>query len=180
LRKFASLTLTLFAADFISKMLVVRLLHPGHPPMELLGSFVRWLYVRNYGSAFSLFHSGRIFFIVFSALSILMILGLARHPRYRTRQFLLAFSLVLGGAFGNLVDRITRGYVVDFIDIGIGDTRWPTFNVADIGVTIGVGFLAFLLLREPHRHGGVEEPGGPVAAGVARDPILDEPRKEGP
>ena len=56
---------------------------------------------------------------------------------------------ILGGALGNLADRIVYGAVTDWIDVGIGSTRWPTFNVADIGVTVGVLALALLLLRSP-------------------------------
>lgn len=61
----------------------------------------------------------------------------------------LALGLVMGGAVGNLVNRIwsTRG-VVDFLDVGIGSHRWPTFNVADIGVSVGAGLLAWVLWKE--------------------------------
>lgn len=180
MRRFVPLALAILAADIASKILVTRSLVEGHP-VEVLGSVLRWVYVKNHGSAFSLLQSGRVFFIVFSALSILLILALARHPRYRTRPFLLAFSMILGGAFGNLIDRIVRGYVVDFIDVGIGGNRWPTFNVADIGVTVGVALLAILLLREPREHAetSAREADGTGGEPIPRDPLIEESRKEG-
>ena len=67
----------------------------------------------------------------------------------------MAFGLILGGAVGNLIDRIRLGAVVDFINIGIGDLRWPYFNVADSAITIGVSILAFHLL---FRSNPAEEP----------------------
>jgi signal peptidase II len=69
---------------------------------------------------------------------------------------LLAISLICAGAIGNLVDRVRshRG-VVDFLDIGIGDLRWPVFNVADIAVTTGAVFLALSLWREERSHDGL-------------------------
>ena len=63
-----------------------------------------------------------------------------RHSPYLSRTYIVAFSLILGGAIGNLIDRITLGYVIDFIDFRI----WPVFNVADSAITIGA---AIILLR---------------------------------
>jgi signal peptidase II len=133
--------------DVISKVIVVRELAHRASAVRLIGDFVRLIYVRNSGSAFSLFQGGRLFFISFSIISILLILGIARSPRGRTPGYSLALGLILGGAFGNLVDRIAYGSVVDWIDVGIGFHRWPTFNVADIGVSVGVCLLALLMLR---------------------------------
>jgi signal peptidase II len=70
----------------------------------------------------------------------------------------VAFGLIMGGALGNLIDRLRLGAVVDFINIGIGDLRWPYFNVADSAITIGVVILAFHLLFRPR---------GPEADGEA-------------
>jgi signal peptidase II len=68
--------------------------------------------------------------------------------RYRSVPILIGFGMILGGALGNLADRIWLGVVIDFIDIGIGELRWPVFNVADMGVTLGVLVLGIGLIRE--------------------------------
>lgn len=138
--------------DLVSKALVLRKLAPHPPKLEsgvirLIGDTVRLVHVRNTASAFSLFQAGRMVFIAVSVVSILLILTIARSPRGRTPSYQVALGLILGGAIGNLFDRIVYGSVIDWIDVGVGYHRWPTFNVADIGVSVGVGLLALLMLR---------------------------------
>lgn len=136
------------AADLATKFLVIRLLPLHSPSVDVLGEIVRLVHVKNHGSAFGLIQGGRLFFIIFSLFSIALVAGLARLPRYRTPVYGMSLGLILGGAFGNLVDRVVFGPVTDFIDIGFGTHRWPTFNFADIGITVGVLLLALLLLRQ--------------------------------
>jgi signal peptidase II len=147
LRRLSIVTLAVLICDVISKTLVMRELADRASAVRVIGDYARLTYVRNTGSAFSLFQGGRLFFIIFSIISILLILAIARSPRGRTPAYALALGLILGGAFGNLIDRIAYGSVIDWIDVGIGFHRWPTFNVADIGVSVGVCLLALLLLR---------------------------------
>jgi signal peptidase II len=137
------------AADLATKFLVVRLLPLHSPTVNILGDLLRLAHVKNHGSAFGLIQGGRLFFIVFSLFSIALVATLARLPRYRTPAFGFSLGMILGGALGNLVDRVAFGPVTDFIDMGIGTHRWPTYNVADIGITAGVLLLAVLLLRQP-------------------------------
>lgn len=151
--------LAILGLDIITKFLVVRLLSL-HAPVEVAGEFIRFVHVKNFGSAFGLVQGGRLFFIAFSILSIVLIAALARQPRYRTPPFGFSLGLILGGAIGNLVDRVLFGAVTDFIDMGVGSHRWPTYNVADIGVTIGVLLLAILLLR----HEAPSAEGAPASA----------------
>lgn len=161
MRRITALALLVLGLDFATKALVGRLLPLPHPPVSILGDWVRFTHVRNYGSAFGLIQGGRLFFTAFSILSIALILALARKPRYRMGAFGISLGLILGGAFGNLIDRVVAGAVTDFIDVGIGGRRWPTFNVADMGVTIGVCLMALILLREPHRGRSEEAGAGP-------------------
>jgi signal peptidase II len=86
---------------------------------------------------------------------------MVRQTESSHRVRLLALGLVCGGAVGNLIDRIrsSRG-VVDFIDVGIGQLRWPTFNVADMAVTCGAVALALVLWAEG-RHAAEQQPPGP-------------------
>ncbi len=149
MRRLLTVAVLLLAADLVSKVWVNAHLPLYGPPVTALGDWVRWFHVKNHGSAFSLFQGGRYFFIGFSLVSIAVIVFLTRTPRYRTPPFAAGLGLILGGALGNLVDRIAYGAVTDWIDVGFGTSRWPTFNVADMGVTVGVLLLGLFLLRSP-------------------------------
>ncbi|HFD11728.1 MAG TPA: lipoprotein signal peptidase [Crenotrichaceae bacterium] len=106
---------------------------------------LQFIYVRNLGAAFSFLSSAggwqRWFFIVLSLLaSIAIMIWIYRLPKQR-RLEALGLSLVLGGAVGNLVDRVLLGYVVDFIDVYYRSWHWPVFNVADSAITVGVAVM---------------------------------------
>lgn len=136
------------AADFASKLLVDHSLKLNERPIPILGDVARLTYIHNSGAAFGLFHGSRWFFIAVSVLSLLIVLALALGGRYRDKGMQVAFGMIMGGAAGNLVDRVWRGEVIDFLDLGIGAHRWPVFNVADCAVTIGVILLALRLLSD--------------------------------
>jgi lipoprotein signal peptidase len=114
----------------------------------VLGSWFRFTLVYNPGAAFGL-HLGPQSRWIFSALTIVALVILARlyaTTRAGDTARVSALALVCAGAIGNLIDRLRSFFgVVDFIDIGIGDARWPTFNIADMAVSIGAGLLAYLL-----------------------------------
>lgn len=126
---------------------------------DVLGDFFRLTYVHNDGAAFGLHLGGRWSFIVVTILvSVFILFYYARSERTRTARWALA--LILGGALGNLVDRIRIGEVVDFLHVSVAGLSWPIFNVADIGVSVGVGLLAIHLFRkdhEDHEELGVDE-----------------------
>lgn len=142
------------ALDVVTKYLAHVRLRSAILPQEVLGDAVRWTLLYNPGAAFGLNvgpHSRWIFLGITT-----VILGVLWHM-YRATPAdrwlrALALGLVVGGAIGNLVNRIwsSRG-VVDFIDVGIGQWRWPSFNVADIGVTTGAILLTIALHREETR-----------------------------
>ena len=148
---FWSVLVTVVLADLVTKAIAVYSLVPQRIPHELIGDVVRFTLVYNPGAAFGL-HLGEYSRWIFMVLTIgaLFILGrLYRATRDGDLVRTLAIALVCAGAVGNLIDRIrsARG-VVDFIDVGIGDTRWPTFNVADMAVSIGAFMLALVLWGE--------------------------------
>jgi signal peptidase II len=94
--------------------------------------------VRNKGAAFGMFSSlGNDFFILLSVAAILFMFWVILTAREDYR----IFSLLAGGALGNLIDRLTLGYVVDFIDFTVSGYHWPAFNVADSALSIGIAFL---------------------------------------
>ena len=142
--------------DVVTKYLAHTRLLPAHLPRDIVGHTVRLTLAYNPGAAFGL-NVGAASRWIFLALTILalFILGrMYREARPGDRIRVLALGLVCGGAVGNLINRIwsARG-VVDFIDVGVGNWRWPTFNVADIGVSVGAVLLAWVLWREDrNRH----------------------------
>ena len=137
-------------SDFITKVIAEANLARSMP-VEVIGEWVRLRLVYNEGAAFGL-HLGEYSRWIFFGLAILalIVLGsMVRSTRPGDRLRLLALALVCGGATGNLIDRVRnpRG-VVDFLDVGVGNWRWPTFNVADSAITVGAITLAILLWLE--------------------------------
>jgi signal peptidase II len=140
------------AVDFSTKAVAAAKLIPQGLPHAVYGSdWFRFTLVRNPGAAFGLHvgqHSRWIFMVLtIVALVILGRLYLATRPGDGIRT--LSLALVCGGAMGNLIDRVRSPFgVVDFIDIGFGDSRWPTFNIADMAVSFGAFLLAWVLWGE--------------------------------
>jgi signal peptidase II len=138
------------ALDLITKLMAQRML-PPYRPVPVLGDFFRLTYIYNPGAAFGL-HLGdasRFIFLGLALVAVVILFLMYRSTPVQDRLRLWAITLVTGGAIGNVVDRIRspRG-VVDFFDFGIGDLRWPVFNIADIAVTCGAILLAISLWRE--------------------------------
>lgn len=131
------------AADIISKAIVVARM-PGHPPIQLIGSLLQLTYTRNAGAAFSI---GDSMTIVFTAIAVGVIVYIARAARnLRSTTWAIALGLLLGGAAGNLGDRLFRapgpfqGQVIDWIEL----PHWPIFNLADSSI-VCAGVLIVLL-----------------------------------
>lgn len=149
------------AFDILTKLLAVRHLPPR--PVQVVGDWLTLQLVYNPGAAFGI-HVGaysRWVFLVLAIVALIVLGSMVRHTKPGDYVRLIALGLVCGGAVGNLIDRIrsSRG-VVDFIDVGIGVHRWPTFNIADSAVTVGAIALAFVLWME----GREEEGAGRVEA----------------
>ena len=134
-------------------------------PVPVLGQFVRLTLVHNTGAAFGLFPGSRLPFIIVSTLAISVVLYLMTREAYRGVPQRVLLGCILGGAIGNLVDRVRLGWVVDFIDVGVGSARWPVFNVADSAVTVGVILLAWYLSRAGHPAADTEDSPRPGLAG---------------
>jgi signal peptidase II len=159
---------TIVVLDLVTKLLAVAVLSPQHVPHEVIGNNVRLTLVYNPGAAFGL-NLGIYSRWIFMALTAgaLVILGrLYKATRDGDILRTIALGLVCGGAVGNLIDRIRSATgVVDFIDVGLGDLRWPTFNVADMAVSVGAFLLAWVLWGE-------ERTPAPV---VGATPVSDTP-----
>lgn len=138
--------------DFLSKRAVLAHEDVLRAKVRVLGEFARFIYVRNPGSAMGLFPVGRWTLVAVSLAATVFIVWLYRTtpPRLKVRR--AAMAAILGGALGNLVDRVFYGgLVVDFIDLGVGSHRFYTFNVADIAVSLGGALLFLCLLLEGRR-----------------------------
>jgi len=121
--------------DFFTKKLIVAKV-PLYESIAVL-PFLRIVHIENKGAAFGLFSSlGNSVFMAVAVFAVVMIVFyLLKHSQGKE---VYALSLIIGGAIGNLIDRIRIGKVIDFIDFYIGDWHWPAFNVADSALTIGI------------------------------------------
>lgn len=166
-RVFWTAAVVILVLDVVSKLLAVKYLLPQHVPHDIIGNVVRFTLAFNPGAAFSLW-LGRYSRYIFGAFAVVALVILWR--LYRTTQpgdttRVLALGLAWGGAAGNLLDRFRNIQgVVDFIDIGVGNVRFWTFNVADSAVTVGAILLAFVLWREDRRELAMQ-----AAEAAARD-----------
>jgi signal peptidase II len=134
----------------------------GCPTVEVVPGFWNHRYVENPGAAWGLLSNAseavRVpFFLLVTVGAMVFILSLFRRLEDGQRLLMVALALVFGGALGNLVDRLHLTYVIDFIDWHVGDAHWPTFNVADAGITVGVGLLMLEWLREARQARGAEQ-----------------------
>jgi signal peptidase II len=136
------LTLVVAVADQVTKSWLVGFLRPRES-VEVIGDWLRLVHGQNNGGLFGLFAGQAAVFAIASIGVIALIL--VYHARSgRSPLLSVALGLLLGGAVGNLLDRVTRGYVVDFVDAGIGDLRWYTFNVADAAISAAIVLLIVL------------------------------------
>ena len=142
----ASTAAASLAADQITKAIALGALEDG-ASTPVIDGVLHWTLQRNPGAAFGLFQRAPVVFTVLAIAIAAVIIAIA--PRVRDRLNAVALGLVLGGALGNLTDRLVRppgpfrGRVIDFIDFRV----WPTFNVADIAVVVGAGLLAIASFR---------------------------------
>jgi signal peptidase II len=160
-------------ADQLTKAWLVSFLEPFES-VSVIGDYVRLVHGQNSGALFGLFRESALLFAVIS----LGVLGLivAYHARSgRSVYISVALGLLLGGAIGNLIDRFRLGYVVDFVDLGIGTFRWYTFNVADMAISLSLIMLILLAIK-PSLAGTTS----PSPAGTTATPPPTPPAPTGP
>lgn len=130
-----------FVVDRLTKMVAVNNLFLGEP-LKVIPNFFHLTLVLNRGTAFGLLRGWGIIFIILSVAVIAWIAVYARRHKNIDNILIWVLGLIMGGALGNLYDRVLFGCVIDFFDFRI----WPVFNVADSCITIAVGILAWQLL----------------------------------
>lgn len=123
-----------------------------HQSRALIADFFDLTYVRNSGAAFGLFASvdSSVKAILLNSVAVVVFLvvsAYALRSSHRSVRLQVGLALILGGAVGNLLDRVRFGYVVDFLDFAISGHHWPAFNLADSAICLGVGLLFLDMLR---------------------------------
>ncbi|CUS47183.1 MAG: lipoprotein signal peptidase LspA [Idiomarinaceae bacterium HL-53] len=155
--RFLWLTLLILVLDQSSKLWILNNIEFMRDRIEVT-SFFNIIHVRNYGAAFSFLadHSGwqRWFFTTIAIVVSGVLLVMLRRQPLTMRRVNIAFALIIGGAIGNVIDRIRLGSVVDFLDVHYAGWHWPAFNVADSAIVIGAGLMildSLLAIREEQR-----------------------------
>jgi signal peptidase II len=190
---FVSIGVVVVAADQVAKAAVTASLAPGQS-VAVVDDLVRIVFGQNTGALFGLFKDNALMFGIVSLIVIAVIV--AYHARATPSLYLtITLGLLLGGAIGNMIDRLRLGYVVDFVDAGIGTTRFYTFNVADSAISLSILLLFVAALRPALIEGGQHErdasprapsrrraPGGSSTGGSVpdEDPWDDEPGPPAP
>ena len=161
--KFVLVTLLVLVLDHLTKYIVsLNMSADPDRTVDVIPGFFRLSYVRNYGVAFGYFNdSGSAWQpYLLAALAVVAVIVIAIYSsRMPSERVLLqtALAVTMGGILGNFIDRIMRGSVVDFIDLHIRNSfRWPTFNIADSAITIGIAMLLIDTLRHPEKDVGDE------------------------
>ncbi|HMA82255.1 MAG TPA: signal peptidase II [Candidatus Binatia bacterium] len=136
--------------DQLTKIIIDRTMTLHHS-IPIIDGLFNLTYVRNTGAAFGIFAGSREafrlpFLIIVSVLAIGFIFIMLKRLREDRTGLMSALSLILGGAIGNLIDRIAYGEVIDFLDVYWSDYHWPAFNVADSCITIGVIVTLYILI----------------------------------
>lgn len=149
------LVVVIVVADQISKNMALTHLVVGDPDV-LIPGFMNWYLAFNDGAAFSFLSSQGgwqiLFFTVLAILISLFLLFWLLRSEWLNTPSQLAISFIMGGALGNVLDRIHSGHVIDFIQIHYQHYYWPTFNVADSFVCVGAAILILTSLKRPNDH----------------------------
>lgn len=152
---FYLVALAIIFLDQVSKLVIIRTLRLGQG-FPVIPGFFDIVFVLNPGAAFGFLATlseqvRNPLFILISVVAVILII--VYHTRYLRSHRLVSFALglILGGAVGNLIDRLHYGMVVDFLDVHVGPYHWPAFNMADSAISIGVSLMVLDMLLDWHR-----------------------------
>jgi signal peptidase II len=161
---FASVSIGVLVLDQLSKEWITSRM-TLHSTVPIVPGLVHLTLVHNPGALFGLFKDigdpyRAVMFLAVPVIAIALILFFQYRTSPADVMSQSGLALILGGAIGNLIDRLRFGWVVDFVDIFVGEYHWPAFNVADSAICIGVSLLFIDLLRQSRRPRPIESPPG--------------------
>lgn len=145
------IVLVVIIIDVVSKVLVTNNL-VLNKSITIIPNFFYLTYAHNYGGAWSIFENNT---LIITIISFIVILGISYYifkNRVTKKIEIIGYSLLLGGAIGNLIDRVISGYVIDFLDFYIFGYDFPIFNIADIGIVIGIMLLLVSMILEVYKN----------------------------
>ena len=165
---YLSISAAVILFDLWTKWLIVKRIDL-HEAIPIIPSFFQLVHVRNTGAAFGIGANAdsRIVPLLLNAGAIAVfavVVVYALRSAVTDRLLQTGLHLILGGAIGNLLDRFRFGYVVDFLDVYVGNHHWPAFNVADSAICIGIGLLFLDMKKKPETSGAAgSQPAGATA-----------------
>ena len=145
-KKIIRYSLFLFIIDLVSKLIIDNILKLNET-INVINNFFSITKVYNTGSSFIILMGFKYLFII-AAIIVMIIIFRYINSFKDNKRNILAFSLILGGILGNLVDRIIYGYVIDFLDFKIFGTNMPVFNIADTFICIGVFLISYAIIKK--------------------------------
>ncbi|MBN1939389.1 MAG: signal peptidase II [Candidatus Aminicenantes bacterium] len=152
---YAALAGLVIVLDQVSKALIVAHV-PFYGSVRLIPGFLKLTHIHNKGAILGLFNSSEYswapaLLLVLNAAALALVLYYFSKTTDEERAARFGLALIVGGALGNVIDRIARGFVVDFIEMSAGSFHWPTYNIADSCITIGAVVLVWsVIFRRPH------------------------------
>jgi len=150
----------ILALDQATKWLVAERM-AEYESIPVLGDFFRLTFIHNRGAAFGIDVGSPLLHLLFSLVALGALGWMFYTAPPEARLLRCSLSMVLGGALGNIADRVRLEKVIDFFDFGLGDWRWPVFNVADTFVTIGIFLLFLTYSRQPQAQAPTPQPHPP-------------------
>lgn len=147
MKKISIISLLLIGLDQIIKMIIDSNL-VLNKSIEVIHNFFNITYVRNTGAAFSILNGSRLFLIVISFVALYFIYQILIKNQKLSKLNIIIDSLLISGIIGNMLDRIFRGYVIDYLDFNLFGYPFPIFNLADICIVIGCFLLIIIIMKE--------------------------------
>lgn len=138
--KIIILSLICLIIDQITKILIIKFL-PLSDSVEIIKNFFYIIPTNNTGAAFSILIGQRIFLILITIAILVFLIQYIKKNKIERKIDIISFSFIIGGSLGNLIDRIIRGSVIDFISLKFGNYNFPIFNIADTLIVVGVILL---------------------------------------
>ena len=140
-----------FMLDFFSKLIITNILKLGES-IKIIDNFFYITYVQNKGAAWSILEDKRILLLIITVI-VLFLINKFMNKEQLDKLESLSYGIIIGGIVGNLVDRIFRGYVIDFLDFKIFNYNYPVFNLADTLIVVGIIMMVIMSIRK-ERHEG--------------------------